>query len=113
MCRDSEGLAREGKLDPGIAHRWIQSLEKWQKEQHPIFSPWFQFTALSTNDFASKAKELCARGFVGSSEGTPDAGKSVNALVAQVFASNSPGSMKEVAERYGKLFADVEAHRAQ
>src|SRR5207249_26915 len=58
----TEALARERKLDPPTVHRWIRSLEEWHKQSdHPIFSPWFAFAQLGTNDFAQKSKELCAR----------------------------------------------------
>jgi len=37
-----------------------------------------------------------------------DAARLPNPLVVQAFAGDPPGSMKEVAERYGKLFADAD-----
>lgn len=98
----SEGLARERKLHPGTARRWTTLLEDLRKKgDHPIFAPWFAFEQLSTNDFAAKAGEL-ARAFAEGKE------NKLNPFVAAVFAGEPPASMKEVAERYSKVFADVE-----
>jgi mono/diheme cytochrome c family protein len=99
----AEALARERKLDPGVVQRWITKLESWRKEGHPVFGPWFAFTDLSEADFSAKARELA-------SQCAPGSGSVLakNALVAKAFAGEPPASMKEVAERYGKLFAVVE-----
>jgi hypothetical protein len=98
----TENLVRERKLSPVAAARWRQKLDDWQKENHPIFTPWFAFAALNTNEFASKAKGLSAS-FLAASDGT----KAANPLVARVLAE-PPASLKEVAARYSKLFADVD-----
>jgi hypothetical protein len=95
-----ESLVRERKLDPGVARRWQESLDNWGKGHHPIFAPWLAFAALPEKDFEAKAKELK---FTASTEGT----NAVNPLVARALAE-PPSSLKQVAERYNKLFADID-----
>ena len=126
---DTDGLAHQRKLDPGVLHRWMSSLEAWSKTNHPVFAPWFAFAALPEGEFAAKAKELAARfateaegqlaGRDAGAPGGPEAGTSpsasahpssagVNPLVVRAFGTNAPGSMKEVAERYGSLLNEVD-----
>jgi len=97
----TEALARERKLDPGTVQRWISRLDEWK--ERPIFAPWFAFAALPEQEFAAQAKAVAAK--LGADH---DAARLPNPLVVQAFAGDPPGSMKEVAERYGKLFADAE-----
>jgi len=99
----AEGLARERKLDPGVVQRWVGRLETWTKEHHPVFAPWFAFVALPENEFPARAKELAAQ-----LAANQDANKQINPLVAQAFAGDAPGSMKEVAERLGKLLQEAD-----
>jgi hypothetical protein len=99
----TEALARERKLDPGVVQRWISRLDEWKDQQHPIFAPWFAFAALPEAEFAAQAKALAANLIA-----NHDAPKLPNPLVIQAFADHPPSSMKEVAERYGQLFADVD-----
>src|SRR5260221_63334 len=97
-----EALTRERKLDPGVAQRWMNSLETWSKSHHPIFAPWFAFSALPEEEFEAKAGELAAK-FAGASNGT----NAINPEVTRMF-TEAPGSLKEVAGRYGKLFGEVD-----
>src|SRR5438093_9115259 len=99
----TEALARERKLDPGTVQRWISRLDEWKEQQHPIFAPWFAFAALPEQEFAAQAKALPAK--LGANH---DDARLPNPLVVQAFAGDPPGSMKEVAERYGKLFAEAD-----
>ncbi len=99
-----EGLARERKLHPGTVRRWMANLADRSKSVHdPIFAPWFAFAKLPEKEFAAQAKEVALRLTVG-----PVSTHRLNALIAWAFAGDPPGSMKEVAERYGKVFADLE-----
>ncbi len=97
-----EALARERKLDPGVAQRWMNSLEAWGKDHHSIFAPWFAFSQLPEKEFEFKAKELCAQ-FSGMNIGTNE----LNPEVVTAFAK-PPVSLKQAAERYGRLFSDVD-----
>ncbi len=97
----AEALARERKLDPGVVRRWVAKLGEWSKQPHPLFAPWFAFAALPEKEFAAQAGELASK-FAAPREAE------VNPLVSEAFAGPPPASMKDVAERYGKLFADAE-----
>lgn len=98
-----EALARERKLDPTVTQHWINSLEAWSKNHHPIFAPWLALAALPENEFASKAKELSAK-FAANS----DTNLLLNPLVAKMFSGEPAASLKELSERYGRLFSDME-----
>jgi hypothetical protein len=99
----ADAAAAKKKLDSGLINRWVASLDSWSKTTNSVFAPWFAFAALSTNDFPAKAKELAAR-----FSSNKDASTSVNPLVAKAFAGEPPASMQAVAERYGKLFVEVD-----
>ncbi len=99
----AEGLARERKLDPGIVHRWESSLEDWAKHGDPVFAAWTEFATLPKESFAEKAPAVAA-----SLATKRDAKPAVNPLVVSAFATNPPTSMKEVADRYGQLLADID-----
>ena len=111
LSRDPAKLAELDGEDFGLsdrkilrtgAPRWLKALEKLNPESDPIFAPWFAFAALPTSEFADRAKELSAR-IAANSLARP-----LNSLVAQAFAGEPPTSLKDVAERYGKLFEDVD-----
>jgi len=94
----SETLARERKLDPGVVQRWVNSLATWSNATNPIFAPWFEFASIPETNFTSQAgaitESFSAKAFL-------------NPIVANAF-TNTPASIKEVGERYGKIFAETE-----
>jgi hypothetical protein len=100
---DVEGVAHAHKLDPDMLRRWMAGLEGWRQSQPAIFTPWFAFAALAENDFPTRARELAAK-----FSANQDAALSINPLVAQAFAGEPPASMKDVAERYGKLLTNID-----
>jgi hypothetical protein len=79
--------------------RWVKALEKLNPETDPIFAPWFAFAALPVADFADRAKALSAKLAADT--------RPLNSLVVKALTGEPPTSLKEVAERYGKLFEDV------
>ena len=99
----TEALARERKLDPGVVQRWISRLDELSRQPDPVFAAWFRFAALPEQEFAAKARETAT-----APAGAAPPDKPVNPLVAEAFAAAPPASMKEVAERYGKLFSDAD-----
>lgn len=101
--KEVDAVAHEHKLDPGMAHRWIASLKEWEKTSNSVFTPWFAFSKFPEKDFAANAK-----GFATKLAAKNDA--SVNPIVAKAFSGEPPTSMKEVAERYGKAFKEVDTH---
>ncbi len=95
------GLSDRKILRAG-AMRWLKALEQLDPESDPIFVPWFAFAALPTSEFADRAKVLSAK-IAANSLARP-----LNSLVVRAFAGEPPNSLKDVAERYGKLFEDVD-----
>jgi len=84
-------------LIPASVRRWRDYLHTAKNPTHPIFAPWYALAPLTESEFetgASKALESVL------TNSTP------NPLVAAAFAT-PPKSMSEVAERYGKIFADA------
>jgi hypothetical protein len=100
---DAETAAHNHKLDADVLRRWIAGLDGWRKSQQAIFAPWFAFAALTENDFPAQAKELAAK--FGTNQ---NADVAINPLVARAFAGEPPAAMKDVAERYGKLFTEID-----
>jgi hypothetical protein len=100
---DVESVARMHKLDPDMLRRWMAAVDDWRKSQQSIFAPWFAFAALTEKDFPAKAREIAQK--FGANQ---DAALPINPLVAQAFARDPPASMKDVAERYGTVFTNVD-----
>ncbi|HWL07527.1 MAG TPA: PSD1 and planctomycete cytochrome C domain-containing protein [Planctomicrobium sp.] len=88
-----------GDIIPSYVHRWESYLRRSWKEQDPIFLPWHQFAAIPKDEFAQRSPEIVRMIQTGDFPAHP--------LVISLFDS-APASMREVAERYGQLFAGVE-----
>ncbi|MDR3405752.1 MAG: PSD1 and planctomycete cytochrome C domain-containing protein [Chthoniobacter sp.] len=87
----------------------------------PIFAPWKAFAALPAAEFEAKAPEL-AKKFAGTTEpaepttaatgegvpAAPSGEEKVNPLVAKLFEGEPPKTLKEVADRYGALFTNIQ-----
>ncbi len=101
LDREEFGLSDRKILRTG-AVRWVKALGKMNEENDSIFAPWFAFAALPTVEFAERSRVLSAKIAANSST------RPLNSLVVRAFAKEPPTSLKEVAERYGKLFEDVD-----
>ncbi len=95
------GLSDRKILRTG-AVRWLKALETLDPNSDPIFAPWFAFAVLPSAEFADRAPALSAKIFANTLD------HPVNSLVALAFAGDPPASLKDVAERYGKLFEEVD-----
>ncbi len=84
-------------LNPIFVRKWQAFLREAEKRHDPIFAPWLTFAKLKPQEFASRAAEAV--------KGLHD--QSMHPLVAAAFAS-PPATIHEVAERYGKLFSEVD-----
>ena len=89
-----------GDLIPASVRRWRDFLQQTKEPPHPIFAPWHRLSALSPAEFEAKAGPALAQLF-------DDPACRLNAAVKAAFQP-APKSMGEVAERYGRMFADVE-----
>ena len=99
--KSEDAVAHDRKLDHGVLKRWKNGLENWAKTTNSMFIPWFEFAKLPTTNFAVAAKDLASK-FATNRE------TSINPAVAKAFAGEPPASMKEVSERYGKLFIEID-----
>jgi hypothetical protein len=98
----SEGLARQRKLHPATAQRWVRFLDSTRAQPESFFSLWHQFAALPEKEFEAGAEELTHRLVTGALT------NSVNPHLLLVFSGAAPKSMKDVADRYGKVLAEVD-----
>jgi hypothetical protein len=87
-------------VNPIFVRRWQTYLLKQAKAEDPIFLMWRRFASSSIGDFAERSRDVA-------SEFAKATGTTVNRLVKDALRS-PPASLKEVADKYGRLFADVD-----
>jgi len=83
-------IADKGDLNPAMIARWRAFLEATRKKRDPSWAAWHRYAEVTEAEFAKVSHEA-----------------SDNPAVAAAFKT-LPKTMKEVAERYGKLLADAE-----
>jgi hypothetical protein len=88
-------IADRGDLNPTMITRWRQHLDEAKARRDPVWVVWHALAVLPEDGFADQAAAALK-----------DVGG--NRLVREAFAT-PPKSMKEAAERYGKLFAGIDA----
>jgi len=92
-------IADKGDVNPAVVSRWRAHIDR-ASATNSIWAPWHAFAALDETNFASLAPAAIAILMTESN---------LNPLVREaVLMPDAPKSMKEVAERYGKMFAAVE-----
>jgi len=91
-------LAKDDVI-PAFVRRWQAYLIEAKRTSDPIFAPWFAFAALKQEDFTQRAEEVT--NLLGQQAERP-----VHPLVLARFQT-PPQSMREVADRYAALLADV------
>ena len=91
-----DSVVRERKLSPRVARRWMERLSN-ASANDPIFGAWIQFAKLEATNFAASAKALTKTLTT----------NQLNPLVAVEF-TNAPASLKDVSERYNKVFATID-----
>jgi hypothetical protein len=84
---------------PAFVRRFEVFLARPELADDPVFAPWVRLAALDADAFPERAAATLAA--------LHASGARVNPLVAAALAS-PPASMREVADRYGGLLADVE-----
>jgi hypothetical protein len=92
-------LVNKEDMIPGVVHLWSSYLEQCEEAGDPIFAAWIAFAKLGDEEFETKAAGVC--------QSLQQRSNSIHPKVLAAF-SECPKSAKEVADRYGKLFADVE-----
>ncbi|MBM81454.1 MAG: hypothetical protein CMJ78_12805 [Planctomycetaceae bacterium] len=95
-------LTDKGALNPAMIHRWEVFLKRARRAKDPVWSLWEAFSDLENEDFTEQAKSLYQR-LLGK-----DSKVDINPLIRAAFADKPPATMKEVADRYGKVLAQVD-----
>jgi hypothetical protein len=85
-------FAREKDYNPYMLKRWRSLLQKAGED--PVWTIWHKLAAIPENEFSAKAASVLAE---------IDTSK-IHPQVAQAF-KHAPATMREAAERYGKLIA--------
>jgi Protein of unknown function (DUF1549) len=106
--RDLKAIPEEGfdvvlgkaDLIPAFVRRWTAYLAAAAKAGDPVFRPWRRFAEVRDDEFAERAAEVTREL---QRPGSPR----LNPRVAQAFA-RPPASIREIAERYGKLLDEVD-----
>ena len=94
-------LAGEHKTLPALLRRWMTDLDARQKTHDPIFSPWFELSAVPEGEFATNAATLLAKF---SSESNR-----VNSVVIKALSNAPPASLRQSADVYTRLFKDTDS----
>jgi len=90
---------REKTVNANAYEAWAKALKKMSNEPGPVMKPWFDYAALSKDEFSGKAAGITAKLAKDSN---------VNPLVASALVKAEPKSIEEVSEVYGKLFKGME-----
>ncbi len=86
-------------VNPYVAGRWKDYLRNAAAVHEPVFAAWREYAAIPMAEFAAKSADVTAK------LSKLDATHPIHPLVLKEFADSPPASLKEVAERYGKLLA--------
>jgi mono/diheme cytochrome c family protein len=87
-------------LIPATSVSWNAYLERQARVDDPVFRPWRRLAAIPEADFPARAAAALA-------EPSPVDAPALNPKVASAFAT-PPTSIREAAERYARLFAEVD-----
>jgi mono/diheme cytochrome c family protein len=90
---------------PASVRQWRDFLQRSKQTRDPIFAAWHALATLPSTEFESKSAAVL-------SGLRNDVSLALNPMVAEAFAS-PPRNMREVAERYGTLFATAEAQSSK
>lgn len=93
-------VVNKEELLPGFVRRWEAYLKVTAKHDDPVFVVWNAYAKLPTDQFPNGAAEIAHQ--------LPTDATKINPRVAQAFTA-PPNSADEVAERYGKIFTEVDA----
>jgi hypothetical protein len=83
--------------------RFRQFASQAAQKKEPVLAAWRMFAAVKPDEFAAKSKLVVDR--IAKADGS-NGTTLVNPLVRNAFAGEAPKSLREVADRYGKLLAD-------
>ena len=92
-------VARDRRLTAHLVRRWSEAVTGWRTKPNPAFAPWIALTDLPAEGFVAKAKDALAKL---AADGAADAD------VLASLAEPPPESIEQAAERYTKLFSELE-----
>ncbi len=92
---------RNAGLLRGVIMRWKTKLDATRGSADPLFAPWHAFAAIVGPEFSRRAPG------VAQAMASVNDPKLNNPVLAQSFADHPPGTMAEVAERYGTLLTEA------
>jgi len=106
---------RTDDVRPAVLERWRGYLAR-RSEQDPVWGPWVRLRAAPAGDFPALCRDLVAR--CEADNGAPAAAAAEHDLglpqprwnprVLAAIGRRAPQSLRELAEVYGELFADVQ-----
>ena len=94
-------LVPEGGLNPTVVLRWQLYLEQASQQRHPVWNAWHAFVDLLEDEFAKKSPAV-------TEQLLNDPDQPLNPLVRREFAKGPPSTMREVAQRYGRLLGQMD-----
>ena len=95
-------LAGEHKTLPALLRNWMTYLEARAKTNDPIFSPWFELSALPEKEFPTGAAMLLGKFSADSNR--------VNGVILSALSNSPPTSVRQLAELYTKAFKEIETN---
>ncbi|MDP1797181.1 MAG: DUF1549 domain-containing protein, partial [Planctomycetaceae bacterium] len=93
-------IADPNDLNPAMIVRYEAYLERWKTEPHPVWSVWWKFASLPTNEFAARAPAVCAE-LAAQPKGKPP-------LIPEKVYSPPPTTLAEVAQRFHDVLKSVD-----
>ena len=90
-------FARNRGLDSELAEVWLDILKAEKRKPDSVFSAWFKFSEIPSDEFAAKAPALAR-------ELSKARDTEVHPLIAKELAKAKITSMKDVATAYGRVF---------
>ncbi len=97
-----------GEPRPKIIERWMSFLGSRKDPQDRVFGPWNQLTAKSAEEFPAAMNEWLTK-----AAGEGEAVGNVHPLVRQALRDRKPATKVELAQAYGRMFADIDVQWLQ
>ncbi|HAC91843.1 MAG TPA: hypothetical protein DCF63_14630 [Planctomycetaceae bacterium] len=88
-------------LVPAFVRRWEAFLSRRDEKIDPIFGAWFRYASLPSDQFTQQAEQVSAQ-----PSNPTEAKPPMHPWIADLFQT-TPVDLRQVADRYGQLFARV------
>ncbi|MBI3468194.1 MAG: PSD1 domain-containing protein [Planctomycetes bacterium] len=103
---DAQSLARRQRVSSQVALWWRGRIERAEQSHDPVFATWLAFAAIPEKEFSAQAAGVVQKFTAGENPEHP-----IHPAVVQAFSQSPPATLREAADRYGKLFAEVDELR--